>query len=233
MVRRALELTPELVARTRRVIADAGPDPNTRYFTDEDYDAVVAEMLARRPAGTPLWLFAYGSLIWNPEVDHLEERPGIAHGWHRAFCFRIPRGRGTPETPGLMMAMDRGGQCRGVLFRLDDRTLEAALGKLFRREFTVKPQNNLPRWIRVYTQDGPPVQAIAFVMNRQSPAYLGRLEPEAVAEVLAVACGHRGSGAEYLYNTVAHLIERGIYDRNLMRLQALVARKIAAQQMPE
>lgn len=226
MVRRALALTPDLVALTRRSIPDPGLEPGLQYYTDADYDAVVAEMLAQRPPHSPLWLFACGSLIWNPEVDYAEERLGVAHGWHRTFCFRITRFRGTPEIPGLMMAMDRGGQCRGVLFRLHDHAPEATLGKLFRREFTLKPQNNLPRWITVRTEDGPLVQAIAFVMNRQSPAYLGRLDHEIVSDVLAEACGHRGSGAEYLYNTVSHLAERGIYDRNLMRLQAMVARKI-------
>ncbi len=229
MFRRALHLTPDLVAQTKRAVPDPGKDPDLRYYTDAEYDAVVAKMLAGRPAEGPLWLFACGSLIWNPEVDHVEERLGVAHGWHRAFCFRITRFRGTPEVPGLMMAMDRGGQCRGVLFRLQDHAPEATLGKLFRREFTVIPQNNLPRWIRVEMEDGASVQAIGFVMNRQSPAYLGRLEHEVVAEALARACGHRGSGAEYLYNTVSHLAERGIYDRNLMRLQALVAQKIANQ----
>ena len=135
---------------------------------------------------------------------------------------------GTPETPGVMMAMDRGGQCKGVLYRLSDHAPEATLNKLFRREFIAKPPNNLPRWIAVEPEGDAPVQAIAFVMNRRSPAYLGRLEHDVVADYLASACGHAGSGAEYLYNTVHHLAERGIYDRNLMRLQALVAEKIGA-----
>lgn len=227
MSRRALVLTPDLVARTKRPVPDPGRDPNLQYFSDAEYDAIVADMLAGRPADGPLWLFACGSLIWKPEVDHVEERMGRAHGWHRSFCFRITRFRGTPDVPGLMMAMDRGGQCRGVLFRLSDHAPEVTLGKLFRREFIAKPPNNLPRWIEVEPEGGEPVQAIAFVMNRRSPAYLGRLEHEIVADHLAAACGHAGSGAEYLYNTVHHLAARGIYDRNLMRLQALVARKIA------
>ncbi len=124
-----------------------------------------------------------------------------------------------------MMALDRGGQCQGILYRLPGRSLEAQLGKLFRREFTVKPPNSTPRWIRVATEEGP-LTALAFVMNRQASAYVGRLAPEEVAAFLAGACGHWGSGAEYLHNTVMHLEEHGIHDRNLWRLQKLVAGRI-------
>lgn len=226
---RHLDLTPDLVARTKREIADPGRDPRLEYFTDTEYAETVSRMLAARPSGQPVWIFACGSLIWKPEVEYAEERMGVAHGWHRSFCFRITRFRGTPECPGLMMALDRGGRCHGALFRLAENDLEARVEKLFRREFIAKPPNNLPRWIRVECADGGSVPAIAFVMNRASPAYLGRLEHEIVADVLAEACGHGGSGAEYLYNTVSHLAERGIYDRNLWRLQQLVARRIIAR----
>ena len=82
--------------------------------------------------------------------------------------------RGSPEPPGLMMALDRGGHSRGVLYRLDATDLEATLGKLFRREFTSKPPNNMRRWITVESERGPP-SALTFVMNRQSLAYVGKL----------------------------------------------------------
>jgi cation transport protein ChaC len=124
-----------------------------------------------------------------------------------------------------MMALDRGGQCRGVLYRLPAADLEGQLGKLFRREFTLKPPNNIPRWISVETDQGP-VRAITFVMNRQARAYAGRLSPDEVADVLAKACGHWGSGAEYLHRTVQHLEEGGIHDRQLWRLQEKVADRI-------
>src|SRR3712207_4825602 len=130
-----------------------------------------------------------------------------------------------------MMALDRGGQCKGVLYRLPNETLEAQLGKLFRCEMSAKPPNNVPRWIKVDTpvepgQDRGPVRAMAFAVNRRGSAYSGRLSPEETADFLARACGHWGSCAEYLHNTVAHLEERGIRDRNLWRLQALVAERI-------
>jgi cation transport protein ChaC len=178
-------------------------------------------------------LFAYGSLVWKPEIEYVGEEVGVARGWHRAFCFRIERFRGTeryrgtPEQPGLMMALDRGGQCKGVLYNLPEGDLEQQFGKLFRREFTYKPANSVPRWITVKTASGT-VKALTFVMNRASPRYVGRLPLEAVADVLSRACGHWGTGAEYLLNSVTQLAAKGIADGNLWRLQRLVAERIDA-----
>jgi cation transport protein ChaC len=221
-----MALTPDLVARVHRVMEDPGPDPSLVYHADEDYEAAVRTLMATHSGGPDTWLFAYGSLIWRPEVEHVEARKGTARGWHRSFCFRVGRFRGTREEPGLMMSLDRGGQCQGMLFKLLPENLEAQLGKLVRREMTVKPPNNLPRWIIVETDQGP-LRALAFVMNRQSQFYTGRLSPDVVADVVASACGHWGSCAEYLHNTVAHLDEHGIRDRNLWHLQELVAERIA------
>jgi cation transport protein ChaC len=190
---------------------------------------MVDGLLRAHPPGQDAWLFAFGSLIWKPECAHLEERCGTAHGWHRSFCFRIRRYRGTQDCPGLMMSLDRGGQCRGVLFRLSGATLRDQLDKLCRREITVKPVNTVPRWITV-NSEGRSLRAIAFVMNRASRSYVGRLAPEDIAATLATACGHWGSGAEYLFHTVSRLEERGIHDRYLWRLQRLVAQRIAADQ---
>lgn len=221
-----MALTPALVSQVHRVLADEGPDPGLVYHTDEDYAAIVAEMLSSHEPGQPVWIFAYGSLIWKPEIPHVAELHGIARGWHRSFCFRIHRFRATRAQPGLMMALDRGGQCGGMLYRLPDDDLPAQIDKLFRREFTVKPANCQPRWITVATELGA-VRAIAFVMNRHAKSYVGRLTPDEVAEILATSCGHWGTGAEYLHNTVAHLEAKGIHDRNLWHLQELVAQKIA------
>lgn len=227
---RQMALTPGHLARVHRVLEDPGPDPTLMYHTDEDYDDLGRGLMASHPGGTETWLFAYGSLIWKPELIHVEARRGTARGWHRSFCFRIERFRATKDRPGLMMSLDRGGQCQGILFRLPREHLKEQLNKLLRREVTVKPPNNIPCWIKVQTDQGP-VSAIAFVMNRKSRFYTGRLPPAEIANMLATACGHWGSCAEYLHNTVKHLEEHGIRDRNLWRLQALVAERIG-RQMP-
>ena len=153
---RKLTLTKDHVARVHKVVEDQGVTPGAELHTDADYDGWVERMIRTHPAPTaPTRLFAYGSLIWKPEIEHIGEQLGVARGWHRAFCFRMTRFRGTPEQPGLMMALDRGGQCRGVLYDLPKDNLERQFGKLFRREFTYKPPNSMPRWITVETASGP------------------------------------------------------------------------------
>jgi len=220
-----MDLTPELVALVHRHIQDTGPDPDRQPLTDEDYDQLLSTLLLARPAASSVWVFAYGSLLWKPAFAHIEEVPGHLIGWHRSFCFRQKRFRGTPDCPGLMLCLDRGGECRGLLLRFAEDTLERELQKLLRREVTLKPANQGPRWVRVRTLHGA-VTAFAFVCNRQSPSYVGKLPPDQVADVLAVACGHVGSGAAYLYETVTRLRALGIEDRGLRQLQSLVAQRI-------
>lgn len=224
---RQMHLTAAHVARVHRVVADPGA-PATELHNDADYAERVLQMLATHPApDQPTRLFAYGSLIWKPEIPHVAEALATAHGWHRAFCLRQTRFRGAPDQPGLMMALDRGGQCQGMAYTMPPEDLPGQFDRLFRREFTVKPITNMPRWIKVVT-GGQTLPALAFVINRASANYAGRMAPEAVAAILATACGHVGSGAEYLFNTVSHLEAKGIHDSALWQLQKRVAARIGA-----
>lgn len=226
--RRAMALTQELVARCHREVVDAGPDPDAQHLDDGDYAAMIGETLAARPDTGPMWLFAYGSLIWKPEVEHSQERVALARGWHRSFCINMNRWRATREQPGLMMGMDRGGQCKGVALKLADADPAEQLDKLFRREMTLKPSTYTPRWLKLATDDGP-MTALGFIINRKGRAYAGALGEEEVADRLATTCGHWGSAADYLYNVVKNLEQRDIHDRHLWRLQQLVAARIAAR----
>ena len=221
-----MALTADLIASVARVVEDAGPSPGAVYLTDEDYEIAVRDMLAQAPPGN-VWLFGYGSLLWKPAFEYVESRMATVRGWHRSFCIRVARFRGTRDLPGLMMALDRGGQCRGKVFRIPAEQAVATLGTLFRRELVVKPPGTPPRWLTAQT-DGGPLRAIGFVVDRQSRFYSGRLTPEDVADVVARAAGHWGSCAEYLHNTVSRLEALGIHDRNLWRLQALVAERIVS-----
>ncbi|MCT2541117.1 gamma-glutamylcyclotransferase [Sedimentimonas flavescens] len=226
---RVLSLTPGHVARVHREIKDGGQPAGLLPQTDQDYAEWVDRILASHPApDRPTQLFAYGSLIWRPEIDHRGEQCARLPGWRRSFCLRQWRFRGSPEYPGLMMSLDRGGECEGVLFELPKADLEAQFHQLFRREFTVKPITNIPTWLRVETGDGP-VNALVFVMNRESPQYAGDLTPGEVADVLSQSCGHLGTGAEYLLNTVTQLEARGMHDEGLWLLQELVAQRIDAR----
>ena len=123
------------------------------------------------------------------------------------------------------MALDSGGSCKGILYELPPKDLAHQLDRLFRREFTMKPVNSMPKWIKVKTGERT-IPALAFVMNRASPLYVGGLTPDEVADTLSTACGHWGTGAEYLLNTVASLEAKGIHDSGLWHLQRLVADKI-------
>lgn len=229
MTGRVMSLTPELVARCHRVIEDPGPSPEASYLDDDDYSAMVEETLADYQAGSPLWLFAYGSLIWKPEIEHIEERVATVNGWRRSFCLKLTRWRGTPEHPALMLGIDRGGSCKGLALRLPDGDRREQLDKLFRREMTAKPSTYLPRWLKLQTAGGP-VTAIGFVISRKGRAYAGALSEQETATMLATACGHWGSAADYLFNAVSNLEARGIHDRYLWQLQESVAGEIARRQ---
>ena len=172
-------------------------------------------------------MFAYGSLIWKPVFAPAEARRARARGWHRSFCIELVTWRGTPEAPGLMMALAPGGGCVGLAYRLDPATQAGDLVELVRREMPLRELAGNARWITVETSEGP-VPALTFYASPVGTRTSHRLPAETVARRLACACGYAGSCAEYLYNTVAHLEAEGIRDRNLWRLQRLVADEIAS-----
>lgn len=222
--KRQMSLTPELVARCERPESDPGPNPLFTVITPEELDDLTARLQGELSGGD-LWLFAYGSLIWRPNFSFAEHRRGVIHGWHRAFCLEITRWRGTPRQPGLMMALERGGSCTGVAFRLPDGEHREHIRNLVGREITAQVDLGMVRWVVVRTDDGP-VRALVFWAGPKGDGIALKHPLEQVAWVLARACGHGGSCASYLYNTVAKLEEFGFHDKNLWRLQELVAREI-------
>lgn len=223
---RVMDLTEELVGLVERTEPDPGPDPGTTDHTPEQVRALAEALLASRPPGD-VWLFAYGSLIWNPEVEYAESRPALARGWHRSFCLKLTRWRGTREQPSLMLALDRGGACAGIACRLHEADMVGQVSKLLDREFDGNPPTNVPRWIRITTPGGP-LTAIAFIADPKGRAYAGRVPPEQVAHILARAAGHWGSAAQYTWRTIARLEESGIRDSGMWQLQKLVAAEIRA-----
>jgi cation transport protein ChaC len=219
-------LTAELVAHVERFEPDPGPEPGTAEHTPAEVDALV-EALLREYTPQDLWVFAYGSLIWNPEFEFEERCSAVAYGWHRSFCLTLTRWRGTRELPALMLALDRGGSCQGVAFRLPAQEHFKQIALLLAREIDANPPTNVARWITVKTANGP-LRALAFVVARDGKAYAGKLPMDKVAQVLARAAGHWGSAAQYLFRTVTMLREQGIRDRNMSRIESLVAEEIEA-----
>lgn len=172
------------------------------------------EMIAASP-GETVWIFGYGSLIWNPAFEYDERRTGTLHGYHRRFCFWSTVGRGTPDAPGMMLALDRGGSCRGVVLGVRRERAREELTSVFMRELTGRTYH--ARLLRVATEQGP-VRAVSFVANRQARNYAGRLPQEKIAAHIAQGRGHLGPCSDYLYNTTRHLDGLGIRDRTLHEL---------------
>src|SRR5690349_6942211 len=115
-----MRLTPELVARVAGLVDDPGPiQPGLVYRSEADHEAVVRDILAAAPATGDVWIFGYGSLIWKPAFEFVEQQIGLARGWHRSFCLGWDTHfRGSPNRPGLMMTLDHGGGCKGIAYRL-------------------------------------------------------------------------------------------------------------------
>ncbi|AZO12156.1 gamma-glutamylcyclotransferase [Mesorhizobium sp. M3A.F.Ca.ET.080.04.2.1] len=221
---RRMSLTPELVALCHREEVDPGPSGDWTQLGDDDFRALAARLCGEAGEG-PLWVFAYGSLIWKPVFESVEHQRASAYGWHRSFCLDLVRWRGSAGQPGLMMALERGGRCDGVIYRLPDGEKPAQIERLLRREIDDHESVSSVRWVPVRTARGS-LRALGFWVGVSGRGTSLRQPLERVAQILARACGHVGSGAEYLYNTVSHLEIFGIHDRNLWRLQELVADQI-------
>ena len=193
--------------------------PGTRFVSDAERKAQVQAILARAPRRGRIWVFAFGSLIWNPAFHFVERRTARIYGFHRQFCLWSRAGRGSPERPGLMLSLESGGSCSGVAYRLERRQAATELDVIWRREmFTMSYR---PVWTRARTPEGPE-PAIAFSANREHERYVPGLEDEAIARYLATGAGLLGRCCDYLYDTVAHLRQLGIRDRRLEALEARV-----------
>jgi cation transport protein ChaC len=167
----------------------------------------------------PVWIFAYGSLMWNPEMRFAERLPARIHGYHRSFCLYSPEYRGTREKPGLVLGLDRGGSCRGIAYRLPAATLAAEIDLIWTREMTGFVYHMTP--LKLAMERGP-VAGYAFTVRRDSRDYAGRLPDDVAARIIAASKGDRGTGRDYLANTVRHLEQLGINDGALHRIEALV-----------
>jgi len=227
--RRRMALTAELVALCDRAEADPGPESGFRYLTEAEFDAAAAGLLKQRlgddKADCPVGIFAYGSLIWKPEVEVKQRVRARAYGWHRTFSLELTRWRGSPTQKGLMMGLGRGGCCDGVIDYLDPADQAGQIGLLLRREISTPEELSGVRWVSAETAKGRE-RALAFWAAPTGLDYVRERSLEEVAHILCRACGHIGSGAAYLFETVSKLHELGIRDRNLWRLQQLVAREI-------
>jgi cation transport protein ChaC len=220
----AVKLTREsILDGTFHAAVRSAHGPDVRYMTDAERAAQIESMLARAPQPRRVWVFAFGSLIWNPAFHFVERRTARIHGFHRQFCLWARAGRGSPELPGLMLSLVSGGSCTGVAYRLERRAAATELDVLWRREMATMAYR--PVWTTAHTSGGPE-PAIAFSANPEHERYVPGLEEEAVARYLATGAGVMGRCCDYLFDTVAHLRQLGIRDRRLEALE----KKVRAQQ---
>lgn len=166
-----------------------------------------------------LWIFGYGSLMWDPGFPFLEREPALVSGYHRALCIYSNRWRGTPEQPGLVLGLDRGGACHGIAYRVAAAEVEATIRRLWAREMR-RPVYKV-RMLRTRLRDRE-VHAFAFVADPAHAGYAGGLTIGQTARIVATCCGARGPNIEYLTRTVQHLDELGVHDHNLARVLAAV-----------
>jgi len=172
--------------------------------------------------GDDFWVFAYGSLMWRPGFAYVEARPALLRGYHREFCVYSHRHRGTPERPGLVLGLDRGGCCRGLAFRVVAADREAVVRYLAEREMSTATYE--PRTLPVATEAGR-LLVYAFVARRDHPQYAGKLPVERAAALIMQGQGISGLNRDYLINTIRRLETLGFVDKRLHALLAEVKRR--------
>jgi cation transport protein ChaC len=204
----------DLEEHRMRALYMAAVDPRGT-LSDEALAASLASTIARRPSGAGWWVFAYGSLLWNPLFPFVEARPATLRGVHRSFCLWSKASRGTCDEPGLVLGLEPGGACRGVVYRLPPKNVKAELALLWRREMVTGAYR--PRWVRVRAGTRTLV-ALAFIIDRAQSQYAGQLTLDQKAKVLARAVGVFGSSADYLEHARIALITHGIVDPYLEAL---------------
>jgi cation transport protein ChaC len=173
---------------------------------------------AETPADADLWVFAYGSLMWRPGFEAAEQAPASVEGYHRALCIESHRHRGTPERPGLVLGLDEGGSCSGVAFRVEAARSGDVLAYLRERELVthVYLETVLPATL----SDGRSVRAVAYVVDRAHPQYVGLLSPEETLRRVSRSVGLAGPNPDYVVNTARELERLGVVDPTLAWLAA-------------
>ena len=200
--------------RLRKLFCQA--NPGVRVLSDADLESSLESLLRSHPEGEDVWLFGYGSLVWNPIIRFEERHVAKLHGYHRSFCLWSHVGRGSLQKPGLVLGLDSGGSCRGVAFRIRSDRAENELRLLWRREMVLG--SYCPRWVKV-DMDDRDLSAIAFIVRRDHPGYAGRLPLDTVIKIMVSARGFLGTPAEYLHETIQGLLKHGVRDAYLMEIR--------------
>ncbi len=199
-------------------------DDETKVASDDELLASRREVVPDEFDCSNVWVFGYGSLVFNPVIEHTKRVNAKIYGNHRRFCLRTRIGRGSPDCPGLVLALDRGGSCAGVAFKLNPETAIAELDLLWRREMITLAYD--ARWVKLHTEEGVK-SGIAFVSIPTHQNYASPMSLDSEAEIIAAAHGFIGPCRDYLFDTVAGLNDHGIRDRHLENLVTAVKARLA------
>ena len=170
------------------------------------------------------WVFGYGSLMWRPGFAHVETKKARLHGYRRALCVYSHVHRGTPDQPGLVLGLDRGGSCLGLAFRVPGDLHDEVVTYLRERELVTSVY--LERRLAVRLENGPQVAALAYVVDRTHPQYAGGIDVAHAAERVSGSVGQSGRNEDYVLNTIAHLQALGIRDHWLEAVATRVGPQI-------
>lgn len=189
--------------------------PTAQHFkklTTVELEKSMQHSLSHWDQQSDLWLFAYGSLIWRPEFSFLEQHSATLHGYNRSLCLWSRINRGTPEVPGLVFALDEGGQCEGVVYRIAANQVKSIFPPLWQREMPSGAYN--PQWVECQTEQAL-ISALTFVINPNTDAYVPTMPIEQLRQVVHAAHGINGACIEYVLQTASALKRANIADPKL------------------
>ena len=197
------------------------PNINFVHMSPEKKQQSLLETRAGRPSDEPMWIFGFGSLMWNPCFDYDIKTAAVLRGYDRKFHIWTTRARGTPDNPGLGLCLeDCAGACRGVAFRLVEGDVEAAWERLWEREMGSGIYR--PVWVSLESEDYDRIVALTFVVNREHPHYAGPMPSERMANIMAGAKGSYGLCRDYLAGTIEEMRKLDVSDSDLEELLSRV-----------
>lgn len=203
----------------------------THRLSDEALTASITDTLRGWNSRADLWLFAYGSLMWSPNCEYSQRRPARIFGYHRSFCLWSRINRGTPDNPGLVLALERGGSCHGFAYRIPRGCVQDFMMPLWKREMLYGSYR--PSWLNCHFTDSRASgtqQALAFVINPTASGYCGHLSESERVDCIVNGKGIYGTSAEYLFKTVEALDQLGIHDVSLHHLARKVKERMQRRQ---
>ena len=190
---------------------------------DEELIFMRRKIIPDKGIGKDIYIFAYGSLLWNPTFEYEEQFPAIIYGFHRKFCMKTNLGRGSYENPGLMLGLDKGGSCKGIVYKLKKNNQIKEIDLLYKREMVTGTY--IPRLLKTKMNNGKTVTSLTFTVDQKHENYVSNLSIHQTAKLISKAHGFLGSCEEYLNYTVSSLTELNIIDKRMNDIYNVIKNK--------